>query len=133
MIGILVVCHSAKAAKGIAEIASQMAGEKVKVVGVGGNEEGGIGTSTADIYAVLSELLNECESIVVIPDLGSAVLSTKAALEFLTDEQKSKVIIADAPVLEGAMMAAVEASTGSSKEKVMQVAESAHLLKKLVN
>ena len=44
MIGILVVCHSAKAAKGIAEIASQMAGEKVKVVGVGGNEEGGIGT-----------------------------------------------------------------------------------------
>jgi dihydroxyacetone kinase DhaKLM complex PTS-EIIA-like component DhaM len=51
----------------------------------------------------------------------------------LTDEQKSKVIIADAPVLEGAMMAAVEASTGSPKEKVMQVAESAHLLKKLVN
>ena len=133
MIGILVVCHSAKAAEGIAEIASQMAGEKVKVVGVGGNEEGEIGTSIADIYAALSELLNECEGVVVIPDLGSAVLSTKAALGFLADEQKSKVVIADAPVLEGTMMAAVEASTGSPKEKVMQVAESAHLLKKLVN
>jgi len=40
MIGILVVCHSFKAADGIVEIASQMAGEKVRVVGVGGNEEG---------------------------------------------------------------------------------------------
>ncbi len=133
MVGILVVCHSAKVAEGIAEIASQMVGERAKIVGVGGNEEGGIGTSTADIYDALRELLSECEGVVVIPDLGSAVLSTKAAIEFLTDAQKSKVIIADAPVLEGAMMAAVEASTGSSKEKVMQVAESAHLLKKHVN
>lgn len=133
MIGILVVCHSFKAADGIVEIASQMAGEKVRVVGVGGNEEGGLGTSTANIYEGLDKLLMECDGVVVIPDLGSAVLSTKAALDFLPEDQKSKVVIADAPVLEGTVLASVEASTGSLVEKVRQVAESAHLLKKLTN
>jgi dihydroxyacetone kinase DhaKLM complex PTS-EIIA-like component DhaM len=108
-----------------------MAGEKARVVGVGGNEEGGIGTSTGRIYEALLDLLGECDGIVVLPDLGSAVLSAKAALDFLEEEQKSKVLIADAPVLEGAVMAVVEASTGSSLEKVKQVAEEAHSLKKL--
>jgi len=75
----------------------------------------------------------ECDGVVVIPDLGSAVLSTKAALDFLPEDQKSKVVIADAPVLEGTVLASVEASTGSPVEKVRQVAESAHLLKKLTN
>jgi len=133
MIGILVVCHSLKAADGIVEIASQMAGDKVRVVGVGGNEEGSLGTSTANIYEALNKLLMECDGVVVIPDLGSAVLSTKAALDFLSEDQKSKVVIADAPVLEGTVLASVEASTGSPVEKVVQVAESAHLLKKLTN
>lgn len=131
MIGILVVCHSFKASSGIAEIALQMAGEKARVVGVGGNEEGGIGTSTGRIYEALLDLLDECDGIVILPDLGSAVLSAKAALDFLEEEQKSRVLIADAPVLEGAVMAVVEASTGSSLEKVKQVAEEAHSLKKL--
>ncbi len=130
MIGILVVSHSAKAAEGIAEIASQMSGGIVPVCAVGGTEEGGLGTSVPGIVEALGGLLEKAEGVVLVPDLGSAVLSARSALEFLGDDAK-KVLIVDAPVLEGAMMASVEASIGSSLERVAQVAGEARLLSKL--
>jgi dihydroxyacetone kinase phosphotransfer subunit len=130
VIGILVVSHSAKAAEGIAEIASQMSGGIVPVCAVGGTEEGGLGTSVPGIVEALGGLLEKAEGVVLVPDLGSAVLSARSALEFLGDDAK-KVLIVDAPVLEGAMMASVEASIGSSLERVAQVAGEARLLSKL--
>ncbi|WP_300526618.1 dihydroxyacetone kinase phosphoryl donor subunit DhaM [Aminiphilus sp.] len=130
MIGICVVSHSAKAAEGIAEIASQMSGGIVPVRAVGGTEEGGLGTSVPGIVEALGGLLEKAEGVVLVPDLGSAVLSARSALEFLGDDAK-KVLIVDAPVLEGAMMASVEASIGSSLERVAQVAGEARLLSKL--
>jgi PTS hybrid protein len=130
VIGILVVSHSAKAAEGIAEIASQMSGGIVPVRAVGGTEEGGLGTSVPGIVEALGGLLEKAEGVVLVPDLGSAVLSARSALEFLGDDAK-KVLIVDAPVLEGAMMASVEASIGSSLERVAQVAGEARLLSKL--
>jgi PTS hybrid protein len=130
VIGILVVSHSAKAAEGIAEIASQMSGGIVPVRAVGGTEEGELGTSVSSIVEALGGLLEEAEGVVLVPDLGSAVLSARSALEFLGDDAK-KVLIVDAPVLEGAMMASVEASIGSSLERVAQVAGEARLLSKL--
>ena len=130
MIGILVVSHSAKAAEGIAEITSQMSGGIVPVRAVGGTEEGELGTSVSGIVEALGGLLEEAEGVVLVPDLGSAVLSARSALEFLGDDAK-KVLIVDAPILEGAMMASVEASIGSPLERVAQVAGEARLLSKL--
>jgi dihydroxyacetone kinase phosphotransfer subunit len=130
VIGILVVSHSAKAAEGIAEIASQMSGGIVPVRAVGGTEEGELGTSVSSIVEALGGLLEEAEGVVLVPDLGSAVLSARSALEFLGDDAK-KVLIVDAPILEGAMMASVEASIGSPLERVAQVAGEARLLSKL--
>jgi dihydroxyacetone kinase DhaKLM complex PTS-EIIA-like component DhaM len=75
VIGILVVSHSAKAAEGIAEIASQMSGGIVPVRAVGGTEEGGLGTSVPGIVEALGGLLDTAEGVVLVPDLGSAVLS----------------------------------------------------------
>ncbi len=130
MIGLLVVSHSGDAAKGIAEIASQMCGGKVPLRGVGGSDDGGLGTSVPRILEALKELLEEAEEILILPDLGSAVLSARSALEFLEDGA-DRITLADAPILEGAMMAAVEASVGSPLSRVRQAAEGAHLLKKL--
>ena len=130
MVGLLVVSHSPEAAAGIATIASQMCGGIVPIRGVGGSEEGGLGTSVPLIRDALKELLETAGEVLVLPDLGSAVLSARSALEFLGSSAE-KVLFADAPILEGAMMAAVEASLGSSLRRVCQVAEEAHLLKKL--
>jgi len=130
VIGILVVSHSAEAARGIALIASQMSGGGAFVRGVGGSEDGGLGTSVPQILEVLQELLRACEGVAVVPDLGSAVLSARSALEFLDPSEAARVAVADAPALEGAMMGAVESSLGSDLAKVVATAEGARNLEK---
>jgi len=67
--------------------------------------------------------------VVVVPDLGSAVLSARAALEMLGDDA-SRVVIADGPALEGAMMGAVQASVGSSLVEVERTVREARNLEK---
>jgi dihydroxyacetone kinase DhaKLM complex PTS-EIIA-like component DhaM len=66
--------------------------------------------------------------VVVVADLGSAVLSTVTALELLADA--SGVRLSKGPIVEGAVMAAVQASTGSGLEEVLGAAEAAASLPK---
>ena len=132
MLGILIVSHSEDAARGIAQIAASMAGEgHVEILGVGGNDDGGLGVSVTKIYDALSHLLPKTESVIIIPDLGSSVLSSRGALEMLSPEDAAKVSILDVPTLEGAMLAAVEASCGAPLEQVVEAANEARNLQKV--
>jgi dihydroxyacetone kinase phosphotransfer subunit len=128
--GILVLSHSAQAARGIAEIASQMGGPDVPIAACGGTEDGGLGTSVTEVLAALEDLLSRAEGVLVVPDLGSAVLTARTALEIL-GERANRVMIADGPILEGAFMAAVAALMGGSLEGLAAVVEEAAGLKKL--
>ncbi|MDR3255776.1 MAG: PTS mannose transporter subunit IID [Synergistaceae bacterium] len=132
MIGILIVSHSEDAARGIAQIAVGMSGaaDDVPITGVGGNDEGGLGVSVAKIYDALTEMLPACDGVLIVPDLGSSILSSRGAIELLSPKDASKVVIADAPVLEGSMLAAVEASSGADLEAVAEGAREAKNLKK---
>lgn len=132
MLGILVVSHSDEAARGIALIASEMSmgSEPVDIVGVGGNDEGGLGISVGKVLDALEGMLRQCDGVLVIPDLGSSILSSRGAVAMLPEEDAAKVLIADAPVLEGAMLAAVEASTGSDLASVAETAREARNLDK---
>lgn len=130
MVGILVVSHSAEAARGIVAIAGQMAGDGVPLDGCGGTDEGGLGTSVPAIVAAIEGLLARSDGVVVIPDLGSAVLAARTAME-LVDSDIGKIVIADGPILEGALMASVEASIGAGLDRVAQVVGEARDLRKL--
>jgi len=132
MTGILIVSHSEDAARGIKQIAAGMsgAGDDVPIAGVGGNDEGGLGVSVAKIFDALSDMLTRCDGVLIIPDLGSSILSSRGAMEMLSTEDASRVVIADAPALEGAMLAAVEASAGSDLGTVAEAASEAKNLKK---
>jgi dihydroxyacetone kinase phosphotransfer subunit len=133
MLGILIVSHSEDAARGIAQIAKGMsqAGNGVEILGAGGNDDGGLGVSVAKISLALDEMLPKCDGILIVPDLGSSILSSRGAIGMLSDEDAAKIVIADAPVLEGAMLAAVEASTGSDLATVAATARDARNLKKV--
>ena len=122
MIGLLVVSHSEQAAAGIREIALEMGGEDASIVAVGGDVDGGIGTSVTDIQAALEDLLEDADGVVILADLGSAVMNAEYAIEAL--EQEERVVVAeDAPVLEGALNAAVAAASPSaSLDSVRQAA-----------
>ncbi|MPN54156.1 Protein-lysine deacetylase [bioreactor metagenome] len=91
---------------------------------------GEIGTDAVRISRAIAEA-DTGDGVVVLADLGSAVLSTETAMEFLTEEAQSRVRIADAPIVEGAVSAAIQATIGSPLEKVADAAERAHTLHKL--
>jgi dihydroxyacetone kinase phosphotransfer subunit len=121
MIGLLIVSHSEKAAEGIREIALEMGGDDETIAAVGGDPDGGIGSSITDIQAALETLLEAVDGVVILADLGSAVMNAETAIEMV--ESDKDVVVADAPILEGALNAA--ASTTSPKATVESVRESA--------
>ncbi|MCO8245776.1 MULTISPECIES: dihydroxyacetone kinase phosphoryl donor subunit DhaM [unclassified Haladaptatus] len=126
MIGLVVVSHSEQAAKGIREVAAEMAGD-VPIEAVGGDPDGGLGTSTPVIQEALDSLADE-DGVVVLVDLGSAVMNTELAIEMADVEAE----IADAPILEGAVNAAVTAnSPKATVESVLEAAEEAGEISKL--
>jgi dihydroxyacetone kinase phosphotransfer subunit len=126
-VGLVVVSHSRLIAEGTAELAGQMAGPDVRIVPAGGMADGAIGTDAARIAEAIGEA-DTGAGVVVLADLGSAVLSTRTALELLDDP--AGVRLSRGPIVEGAVMAAVQASTGSTLDEVLEAAESAASLPK---
>ena len=126
-VGLVVVSHSRLIADGTAELAGQMAGPDVRIVPAGGMADGAIGTDAARIAEAIDEA-DGGAGVVVLADLGSAVLSTRTALELLEDP--AAVRLSKGPIVEGAVMAAVQASTGSTLDEVLEAAEAAATLPK---
>lgn len=122
-VGLVIVSHSATLAKGVCELAGQMAGD-VRLAPAGGTDDGGIGTSLEKIQAGIAET-DQGDGAVLLTDLGSAVMTAEMALEFLDPEQQQRVRMANAPLVEGAVAAAVTAQTGGTVAEVMAAAESA--------
>jgi dihydroxyacetone kinase phosphotransfer subunit len=123
----VVVSHSDRIAEGTAELAGQMAGPDVRIVPAGGMEDGAIGTDAAMIAVAIGEA-DAGSGVVVLADLGSAVLATRTALELLGNPEN--VRLSRGPIVEGAIIAAVQASTGSSLDEVLEAAEGAASLPK---
>lgn len=130
MVGLVIVSHSAKLAEGVTEIAAQMAGRELKLVAAGGLQNGGIGTDAVRIGNAITAA-DSGDGVVVLADLGSAVLSAQMAIEFLEEPLCARVRIADAPIVEGAVSAAIQATIGSPLGEVADAAEQARALCKL--
>ena len=60
--------------------------------------------------------------VLVLLDLGSAVLSAEMALEFVDPEVAERVVVSSAPLVEGLVAAVVLASTGAPIEAVVEEA-----------
>jgi phosphoenolpyruvate---glycerone phosphotransferase subunit DhaM len=129
-VGLVIVSHSPKIAEGVVELAEQMA-EEVRVLAAGGTDDGEIGTSATRIADAISAA-DSGDGVLVLVDLGSAVISTRMAIdELLPDELHGRVRISEGPVVEGAVIGAVQASTGSSLEEVATAAARAATLPKV--
>ena len=138
MVGIVVVSHSERAAEGIAEVAAEMAGD-TRIEPVGGDGKGGIGTVPDAIEDAIDAAAGgsgdgadgsdgDADGVVVLVDLGSAVMNADVAVEL----SGAEAVIADAPVLEGAVNAAVAATDPSATvESVREQAEAARDIEKL--
>jgi len=126
-VGIVLVSHSAELAQGAAHLAAQVSGGTVTIIAAGGTDEGGLGTSAAKVTRGL-RLADSGAGVVVLPDLGSAVLTVRAVLE---DHGGQSVLLADAPFVEGAVAATVTAAAGADIKAVAAAAEEARHARKL--
>ncbi|WP_213816464.1 dihydroxyacetone kinase phosphoryl donor subunit DhaM [Glaciihabitans sp. dw_435] len=122
-VGLVIVSHSPKIAEGIVDLASQMA-PHVTIVAAGGMDDAGLGTSFDKISAAIVTA-DDGDGVVVLCDLGSAILTAETALDFLDDDVKSRVVIADAPIVEGSVAAAVAAETSGTLDDVVAAARTA--------
>lgn len=119
-VGLVFVSHSAKIAEGIVDLTAQMAAD-IALLPAGGTAAGGIGTD----FARVSDAIQAAESgagVLVLCDLGSAVLTAETALDFLDEEQRARVLISPAPLVEGAVAAAVAAQIGRTLADVAAAA-----------
>ena len=123
LVGIVFVSHSRQLADGLVELARQMA-PTARLEAAGGTDDGRIGTSF-DLVSAAIEAADGGSGVVVLCDLGSAILTAETALDFLDDEQRSRVRIADAPLVEGGVAASVAAEAGDPLDVVVRAAESA--------
>ena len=123
-VGLVIVSHSDKIAVGIGELAGQMA-PTTRVLPAGGLDDGALGTSFEKITQAIADA-DDGAGVVLLCDLGSAILTAETALDFLEDDQRARVAIADAPIVEGAVAAAVAAETGGDLAAVVTAAESAN-------
>lgn len=121
-VGLVIVSHSEKLAQGAAELAQQMTKQKVAIVAAGGMGNNELGTS-ADIIQHAIESVDSPDGVLILLDMGSAVLSTEMALEMLTDEQRGHVLLTFAPIVEGTVAAALDATLGHSLQEVKAAAE----------
>jgi phosphoenolpyruvate---glycerone phosphotransferase subunit DhaM len=129
-VSLVIVSHSARLAEGVAELAGQMAQGKVAIAAAGGTSDGALGTSVDKIIAALHEV-DGPDGIIILLDLGSAVMATEMAVEAFGLEHRQRIVISPAPLVEGAVVAAVESSIGNSLQEVAEAAASAYDLPKL--
>lgn len=129
-VGLVLVSHSVRLAEGLHELIEQVAQGRVPMAIAAGAAEESLGTNAVAIQAAIESLAGG-NGVVVLLDLGSAVLSAETAMDSLVPAVRERVRMADAPFVEGAVAAAVESSLGSDLETVLAAAEAARGQEKL--
>ncbi|GIU98558.1 MAG: multiphosphoryl transfer protein [Actinomycetota bacterium] len=118
MVSLVLVSHSRRLAEGAAELARGMGGPDVRIETAGGLEAPeAVGTDAALVLAAIERAWSE-DGVLVLMDLGSAILSAEMALDMLPQERRAKVRLCAAPFVEGAVAAAVTARLGAPLDQV---------------
>jgi PTS hybrid protein len=117
-VGLVVVSHSRPLAEAAVTLARQMLpSADVTIEVAAGTDDGGLGT---DAVAVSEAMVaaDSGDGVVVLMDLGSAVMSAETALELLGDDVRDRVHLSAAPLVEGLVGAVVVAAGGADRERV---------------
>lgn len=125
MVGLVIVSHSQKLAESVVELAALMAPE-APMAAAGGMEDGGFGTSFEKIYEAIESVYSD-DGVIVLMDLGSAVMTTEMVIESMEDRLIKMV---DCPIVEGAISASVSAAGGDTIDNVVESAKMACTMNK---
>jgi dihydroxyacetone kinase DhaKLM complex PTS-EIIA-like component DhaM len=99
------------------------------LIPVGGAADGSLGTDADRISKAIMDA-DRSAGVVIVGDLGSAILASEAAIEALGPSATEAVRVSSGPLVEGAVIAAVQASIGQSVDEVLAAADGARNLDK---
>lgn len=124
MVGIVVVSHSAEIADGAVALARQMAGPEVPLEAAGGIDDATnpIGTDAVRVMGAIERAGDVADAVLVLMDLGSAVLSAELAVSMLPPDLAERTELCPAPLIEGVVAAAVAARIGAPIAEVAREA-----------
>ena len=124
MIGLVLVSHSRKLAESVKELVLQMTAPDfpVAVASGAGEDHNQLGTDAVYIADVL-QTMRGLTGVLVLMDLGSAVLSAQAAVELIDSSSHTPILLCAAPLVEGAVAAGVQANAGGTLEEVAREAQ----------
>ncbi len=133
MVGIVLVSHSKELSEAVKALADQQIHGRATIVAVGGSDNPfqPFGTDPVAIADAIREV-DSADGVLVLMDLGSAVISGRVALDLLEPERVPRVHLSVGPFVEGAMAAAVQASIGMDLAAVAREAEEAMHTKRAV-
>jgi multiphosphoryl transfer protein len=118
VIGLVVVSHSHPLAVAAVELAREMTPDPdLRIVTAAGLDDTTLGTDAVRIQAGI-EAADSGDGVVVLMDLGSAVLSAELACELLDPPLRERTVLCPAPLVEGLVVAAVSAASGAGAAEV---------------
>jgi multiphosphoryl transfer protein len=126
MVGLVIVSHSRALAEALVGLLRQVASVDLPVAiaaGIGENRSE-FGTDATEIMQAIQSVYSDA-GVLVLMDLGSAILSANMALELLHPEMADKIRFCGAPLVEGAIAAAVQIGLNSDLETVCREANAA--------
>ncbi|MEN4011450.1 MAG: phosphoenolpyruvate--protein phosphotransferase [Bellilinea sp.] len=126
MVSLVLVSHSKQLAESLVSLIRQMAGSELKIgvaAGAGENHDE-FGTDATLIAEVIASV-DSPDGVLILMDLGSAILSAEMALELLPADVRGRVHFCPAPLVEGSIAASVQASLGSDLQTVCREASQA--------
>lgn len=124
MVGLVLVSHSHALALAVQELVRAMTGPDLPlaIAAGAGDDHSDLGTNAVEIMEAVSAVMSDA-GVLVLMDMGSALLSTDTALEFLDETDRSRVRCCAAPFVEGAIAAGVVAVAGGGIDDVAREAK----------
>ncbi|HWE58227.1 MAG TPA: phosphoenolpyruvate--protein phosphotransferase [Solirubrobacteraceae bacterium] len=128
MVGIVVVSHSDALARGVVALAREMSPPELALEVAGGIGEAGVLGTSAELVGAAIERAMSADGVLVLMDLGSALMSAELAVELL-EGASGPVRLSAAPLVEGTVAAAASAGGGATLEQVAAEADGALAMK----
>jgi dihydroxyacetone kinase phosphotransfer subunit len=128
MLGLLLVSHSRALAEAAVDLIRRTVGETIPIAAAGGVGEthSEIGTDAIDIQQGIKAVAQP-DGVLVLMDMGSAILSAEMAKDLLGDS--ITVRLCSGPLVEGGIAAAVQIQAGSPFPDVVAAAQRSLLAK----
>jgi len=119
MVGIVLVSHSRALALSVQELVRSMSGPALPLaIAAGtGDNHAELGTDAVEIIKAIKAVHNP-DGVLVLMDMGSAILSSETALDLLEEPLRAHIRFCAAPFVEGAVAAGVTANLGAPLEEV---------------